>query len=106
MLLQVELSEINYHLVHDTLNSSVERTSYGKTVNPPDDQSNLNINNHAGGFDILVNGKGLDSSTGPMQQDAAASNHNLLTSHLEDIFGNSLTANGGGLSILGEVKSS
>lgn len=106
MLPQVEASEINSHLIHGTLTSSAERTSGDKTFKQPDDQSRLDINNLLGGFDLLVNGKGLDSNKRPVQHGAAVSNQNFSTPLLEDIFGNSLTENGGGLPILAEVKCS
>lgn len=106
LLLQVETSEINSNPAHGTLNLSIDKTSGDKTMKQLDDQSHLNKNNHARGFDLLVNGKGLDPYKGPTQHDAAVSNQKFSTPLLEDIFGNSLTVNGVGSSILAEVKCS
>ncbi|CAM8914195.1 unnamed protein product [Rhodiola kirilowii] len=96
---KVQISEIDNHLVYDTLNSSMERKSDDKTVKQPDDQSHLHISHHAGTSDLLVNGEGFDSNRRALQHTADVSNQDFATPILEDIFGNSLTMNGGGLSI-------
>ncbi|CAM8911337.1 unnamed protein product [Rhodiola kirilowii] len=91
---KVQISEIDNHLVYDTLNSSMERKSDDKTVKQPDDQSHLHISHHAGTSDLLVNGEGFDSNRRALQHTADVSNQDFATPILEDIFGNSLTMNG------------
>uniref|UniRef100_A0A7N1A3P4 Uncharacterized protein n=1 Tax=Kalanchoe fedtschenkoi TaxID=63787 RepID=A0A7N1A3P4_KALFE len=66
-------------------------------VKQPDGQSHLN--NPAGTVDLLVRGQGPGSKLGDLEHSAAKSHLDSATPLLEDIFGNSLTISGEGLSI-------
>lgn len=104
MRLQVRTSEIDEKLLYSTVKSVRESNSGDKTVRQLDDPPHHDQSDHSTIVELLVNGEGLDSKIGVLQHNGGASNQDFAESFLEDVFGTSLTMNGGGLSKLIEVN--